>query len=124
MAEINPDEVFEVDLDATLDPPVTVEKVLAVEEIRALIAQLSVTEEGEPLKTAMAELKKGIKANPAACSTLLPEDIGAMVTAIYKMTDRDLTAAIEKANKTKSKAKPKFDFSDKNVQQEILDDLG
>lgn len=125
MAEIKVDEDMPIDLDAPLDAPAPIEKVMSVEEIQAMIAQLSVTEDGEPLKKAMADLKKAIKDNPHACSALLPEDIGEMVKALYKMTDRDLTLAIEKAKKKGSKkgGGPKVDLSDAKIQQEILDDL-
>lgn len=113
-----------IDLDAPLDKPTTIERVATIEEIKAMIAQLSQTEDGEPLKTAMADLKKAIKHNPTACSLLLPEDVGEMVKHLYKMTDRDLEKAIEKASKrTKKDSKPKIDYSDKAVQQEILDDI-
>lgn len=110
-------------LDTTLDKPTTIEKVLSVEEIKSMIAQLSVTEEGEDLKKAMADLKKAIKDNPAACASLLPEDIGEMVAALYKLTNRDLEQAIEKGAKSKRGSKSKVDLNSKEVQQEILDDL-
>jgi hypothetical protein len=115
-----------VDIDKLLEqemtPSTTVEQVCSIEEIRAMINQLSMTEDGEPLKTAMQRLKKGIKDNPEACSLLLPEEIGEMVKNLYRMTDRDLEIATDKLNKRKP-AKPKIDLSDAKTQQEILDDL-
>lgn len=125
-AQTPSDVDLDIDLDATLDAPTTVEKIVSLEEIRHMITQLSVTEEGEPLKGAMRELKKAILENASACTVLLPAEIGEMVKYLYKTTDRDLQAAIDKASKSKSKKKatgPKIDFSDPNVQQEILDDL-
>ena len=117
LAEIDVDKL----LEQQMTPPTKVEQPVTVEEIKAMIGQLSVTEEGEPLKNAMVELKKAIKENPAACTVLLPEDIGAMVKALYKLTDRDLEQAVEKTNKKGKKTK--VDLSDPKVQQEILDDL-
>lgn len=118
-------KAHEIDVDKLLEqqmtPSTKVEQPATVEEIQTMIAQLSVTEDGEPLKDAMIELKKAIKANPAACTVLLPEDIGEMVKALYRLTDRDLEQAVAKANK-KGK-KDKIDLSDPKIQQEILDDL-
>lgn len=118
-------DLNDLDLDAPLDPPVQIEKVLTEEEIKHMIAQLSVTEDGEPLKNAMRDLKRGLLANPAASASLLPEDIGEMVKHLYRMTGKDVEDAIAKASKNKKggSKQPKFDFSDPKIQQEILDDL-
>jgi hypothetical protein len=44
----------------------------------------------------MADLKKALKENPAACTLLLEEDIGAMVQSLYRLTNKaimdDLTS--------------------------------
>lgn len=115
-----------IDIDKILNEQMTAPAesvtIISIEEIRNMIAQLGQTEDGEPLKNAMSRLKKGIKDNPEACALLLPEDIGDMVKALYRMTDRDLEIATDKANKRKP-AKSKIDLSDAKIQQEILDDL-
>lgn len=93
---------------------------LSTEDIQKRIAQLSVTEEGEPLQNAMQELKKALLANKAACAVLLPKDIGDMVAALNKMTGKH----IEEAMKEKGpKKKVKFDYSDPSLLQEIEDNL-
>ncbi|EKD22446.1 MAG: hypothetical protein ACD_86C00003G0009 [uncultured bacterium] len=58
---------------------------------------------GDDLKLEMASLKKAILENPAACSLLLPEDIGMAVAALRRMVG----VAVAKA--AASKAKPKSD---------------
>lgn len=128
MAEEKPidlDTIVDLDAgtDAQLDKATKIEKVLTVEEIKNMIAQLSVTEEGESLRTAMDDLKKGIRDNPEACAVLLPEEIGDMVKALNKITGRDLEKAVEKAKSGKRTKKSSIDLSSKEVQQEILDDL-
>lgn len=102
---------------------VATETPLTAEQIKAMIAQLSVTEDGEPLRGAMDDLKKALKANPAACATLLPEEIGAMVSVLKKITGRDIEEAA--SGKKKGQKKEKIDINNLTAeqQQEILDDL-
>lgn len=106
---------------------ITIENTISTEAIKAMIGQLGVTEEGEPLKDAMSKLKVAIKENPEACSALLPEDIGEMVKYLYRVTGRDLELAIQdknsKTKKGKKDAAKKIDFSDPEVMQQVLDDL-
>ena len=54
-------------------------------EIKERIERLT-TLDGFDLKQAMDGLKALILANPSACSLLLPEDVGEMVTALRRMT--------------------------------------
>ena len=54
-------------------------------EIKERIERLT-TLDGFDLKQAMDGLKALILANPSACSLLLPEDVGDMVTALRRMT--------------------------------------
>lgn len=92
--------------------------------LQAMIAQLSVTEDGEPLKHAMDDLKRALLENPAACVALLPEDIGKMVEHLNRMTGKHIAEEMAaQAAKAKKSAKPKVDFSNPNIGQEILDDL-
>lgn len=102
---------------------VAIESNLSAEQIKAMIAQLSVTEDGENLRSAMDDLKKALKANPAACATLLPEEIGAMVSVLKKITGRDIEEAA--AGKKKGQKQTKIDIHNLSAeqQQEILDDL-
>lgn len=96
---------------------------LTTQQIQDKIAQLSVTEEGESLKGAMDDLKKALKANPAACAALLPQDIGEMVKYLMLLTGKDIEETM--ANKGTRKKKDKIDVSKMTEaqQQEILDDL-
>lgn len=104
------------------DTDVAIPEILTTEQLQAMIAQLGVTEEGEPLRSAMDDLKRALKVNPAACASLLPEDIGSMVEILMKITGKELLEdmATKKSGKT---AKQKFDFTDPKVMQEVEDDL-
>lgn len=55
--------------------------------------------DGDSLKGEMIELKKAILDNPAACSLLMPEEIGVLVSSIRKI----LGVAIATANAPKEK---------------------
>lgn len=41
---------------------------------------------GEELKNQMASLKGALRDNPEACKMMLPEEIGEMVRALYRIT--------------------------------------
>jgi hypothetical protein len=75
---------------------------ITVEDIRSRVALLS-TLEGENLKGEMTKLKHALRANPEAANLMLPEEIGAMVQAIYKMTQRVVTQVAAKSLGTKAK---------------------
>lgn len=109
------------DLLPSISGSVTVESNLTTVELQSMIAQLSVTEEGESLVSAMDHLKKALLANPAACASFLPEDIGAMVSALRKITGKDI--ADQMAGKKKTKDKVDLKNLTKEQEQEIIDDL-
>lgn len=113
-----------VETTSLSDNSVVLENTLTTEQIQGMISQLSVTEEGEPLQNAMRDLKKALKANPAACAALLPEDIGAMVRVLKKITGKDVEEAASR-KKGNGKKKEKVDLTNltQEQQQEILDDL-
>ncbi len=67
-------------------------------EIRQKIASLA-DFEGDSLKGEMQALKASLLESPAACSLLLPEDIGQMVAYIRKITG----VAIAEANAPKER---------------------
>jgi len=71
-------------------------------ELKARIASLC-DFEGDSLKGEMGALKKTLLENPAACSLLLDEDIGAAVAALRRMVG----VAIATATASKKEAKPK-----------------
>jgi hypothetical protein len=62
---------------------------ISVAEIQEKIALLA-TLPTEDLKGAMSELKLALRANPEACNLMLPEEIGAMVAALYKTTNQKI----------------------------------
>lgn len=62
-----------------------IEETSSVEEIKERIARLATLSDLD-LKLAMDSLKALILANPSACTQLLPEDVGDMVTALRSMT--------------------------------------
>lgn len=71
----------------------------ACSDIQQRIAELAALGD-EDLKGAMDELKRALMDNPAACSLMLPEDIGQMVVALRRITG----TALVTATKPKSKA--------------------
>ena len=81
---------------------------LGIDDLRAKIAQLSVTSEGEDLRFAMTDLKKALLANPVACSFLVPEDIGELVKYLRKMSGKEVELQEAKTEK-KVKAAAKAD---------------
>ncbi len=81
-----------------------IEEGSSTEEIKSRIDRLASLSELD-LKLAMDGLKSLILANPSACTQLLPEDVGAMVSALRKMTSNE-KAAVMAAPKRASKAAP------------------
>lgn len=69
---------------------------LNINQLQEKIAQLATTEDGVPLRTAMDDLKKALKENPAACSLLLPTDIGECVAALKRLTNKEILADLAK----------------------------
>ena len=62
---------------------------------------------GGELNGAMTTLREMLRANPAACSLMLPEDMGLMVRALRKMTNnaQALSMGAAKAGKKPGKEK-------------------
>lgn len=81
-----------------------IEEGSSTEEIKSRIDRLA-SLSGLDLKLAMDGLKSLILANPSACTQLLPEDVGDMVSALRKMTSNE-KAAVMAAPKRASKAAP------------------
>jgi hypothetical protein len=92
---------------------------LNVDQIREKINTLSTTEEGISLEKAMAELKVALKENPAACSLLLPEDVGLCVAALRKMTNKGI---LEELSSKKTK-KDKVVITQEDMDNLTMDDL-
>lgn len=106
-----------------MEAPVTETVILgieiSVEEIRSKIKTLTDIPAAN-LKDAMSELKKALRLNPAACNLLLPEEIGAMVQHLYKVTNTQVVVA---KGKDAVKAAKKVDLSDPNVINKAMDEL-
>lgn len=81
---------------------------ITIEDIRSRISLLSTTNEGEPLKLEMNKLKAALKHNPEAANLLLPEEIGEMVKAIYKLTNR---VAVNQTTAKTTRVAKKIDLS-------------
>ena len=94
------------DIDKVLsqqaEPATILGTAITIDDVRAKITTL-ITLEGEDLKKEMVYLKHALKVNPEAANLLLPEEIGEMTKAIYKMTNRVVTAQAAKATVSKSK---------------------
>lgn len=101
-------------------------QVISAQSIKDMIDALSHTEDGEPLKNAMSDLKKALLENPTACALLLPADIGDMVKFLMKVTGKDLelqqSASGKKAAGKKDKER-KFDFTNPDTLKALEDDL-
>jgi len=102
---------------------VEIPETLNTDQLQSMIRQLSATEEGESLRHAMDDLKKALRANPAACASLLPEDIGQMVDALMKVTGKEIEEDMADKKKGAKTPKVKIDLTDPKVRQEIADDL-
>lgn len=92
---------------------------LNIEQLQQKIGMLSQTETGQPLNNAMVDLKKALLANPAACSLLLPEDVGAMVAKLRQITDKEIL----EANMPKKKDSPQKTIDLKKMSKEDLDNI-
>lgn len=104
-----------------LDPEQTA---VSVQKIKDMIDLLSQTEDGEPLKNAMSELKVTLLENPTACALLLPADVGEMVKFLMKVTGRDLDMQQSMTAKKKGiPTKTKIDFSDPDTLAALEKDL-
>ncbi len=124
MTDVAATEITEaIEKTEMTDNTVIIEDTLSTQQIQDMIKQLSVTEEGEDLRNAMQDLKKALKANPAACAALLPEDIGQLVHHLKKLTGKDVEEAASKKKGTKKKDKIDISNMTSEQQQEILDDL-
>lgn len=93
---------------------------LNIDQLREKIALLSTTEDGTPLDNAMRDLKIALKQNPAACSLMLDEDIGACVTALRRMTNRNIMADLTDDKKPR---KPKIELTKEILDNLTMDDL-
>lgn len=83
----------------------------AAHDIKQRISELSDLGE-EDLTGAMADLKRALLENPAACSILLPEDAGQLVAALRRITKQDVISATTKAKapkKSKTLTKEEMD---------------
>lgn len=80
----------------------TIEEGSSTEEIKSRIDRLA-SLSGLDLKLAMDGLKSLILANPSACTQLLPEDVGDMVSALRKMTSNEKAAVMAAPKRASSK---------------------
>lgn len=80
----------------------TIEEGSSTEEIKSRIDRLA-SLSGLDLKLAMDGLKALILANPSACTQLLPEDVGDMVSALRKMTSNEKAAVMAAPKRASSK---------------------
>lgn len=82
-----------------------IEEGSSTEEIKSRIDRLA-SLSGLDLKLAMDGLKSLILANPSACTQLLPEDVGDMVSALRKMTSNEKAAVMAAPKRASKKAAP------------------
>lgn len=79
-----------------------IEEGSSTEEIKSRIDRLA-SLSGLDLKLAMDGLKSLILANPSACTQLLPEDVGDMVSALRKMTSNEKATVMAAPKRASSK---------------------
>lgn len=95
---------------------------LSIDELRSMIAQLSTTDDGENLKSAMTELKGALRDNPDACALMLPEDIGACVHHLRRMTGQLISAeAAKKTAKSGNKPRVFTEAEEKDILENLFD---
>lgn len=82
-----------------------IEEGSSTEEIKSRIDRLA-SLSGLDLKLAMDGLKSLILANPSACTQLLPEDVGDMVSALRKMTSNEKAAVMAAPKRASKKEAP------------------
>lgn len=82
-----------------------IEEGSSTEEIKSRIERLA-SLSGLDLKLAMDGLKSLILANPSACTQLLPEDVGDMVSALRKMTSNEKAAVMAAPKRASKKEAP------------------
>ena len=90
----------------------------AYSEISQRIKQLE-SLSGDDLKNEMINLKKALLENPQACMLLLPDEIGAMVSHLRKITGIAIATASAKTKKAPGEKKS----SKKMTAQELADAL-
>lgn len=95
----------EVITAANLVPKLEAEEVGAETEASKQAIQQRIHElqtlNGTDLKAAMSKLRLMLLDNPSACALLLPEEAGAMVAALRRMTDNKVAATLTAARPTK-----------------------
>jgi len=79
---------------------------VALDNIRQKIHDIQEMNGGE-LSGAMTTLREMLRANPAACSLMLPEDMGLMVRALRKMTNNTQALSMGAAKTSKKPGKEK-----------------
>lgn len=93
---------------------------LSIEQLQEMIGRLSTTEDNESLKNEMSKLKIALKQNPAVVSFLLPEDIGQMTQALYKLTNRGI---LDQLNPETKKREKKVAVTQEDIDNITMDDL-
>lgn len=78
----------------------------ALDNIRQKIFDMQEMNNGE-LNGAMSTLREMLRANPAACSLMLPEDVGLMVRSLRKMTGNTQALVMGQAKTRKTSTKEK-----------------
>lgn len=105
---------------------VTGETKEALERIRQKIHDIQTMNDGE-LNGAMTTLREMLRVNPAACSLMLPEDVGLTVRALRRMTGNTQALSLVNARGSKKAGKEK-DLSPEEIlklaSETNLDDWG
>lgn len=77
---------------------------LSITEIQQKIKILSETDDQQQIKPMMADLKRALKENPAACSLLQPEDIGIAVAKLRLITNTQIIDTLTPQKKERKSA--------------------
>lgn len=97
----------------------------AYSDIALTINKLQYSLEGEHLGNAMANLKRALKQNVAACMLVLDSDIGQMALALRRYTGTELTEATKekKPAGTKAKKATNVTLTVEEIQQALATDF-
>lgn len=121
VSEADKVEANKAALPTTEQPEVSDQDKQAYVDIKSRIDTLN-SLSGEPLESAMSELKKALMKNPQACSLLEDTDIGQLVIALRKITGEAIAEAAKDGRKTKVKAK-QVDLSNPEEVAAVLAEL-
>lgn len=90
-------------------------------EISTRISMLNDMSEAD-LKNEMRDLKQALKENPSACALLMDEDIGKLVTALRRLTKKEIEQAETKPKRGTKEKVPQVKLTAEQLAAALDDD--